>query len=188
MTSSLKVNSILHPSSGRVEYRGLPGGNICNVSTITYATPTSITAYGSPSNATYFGGSFTKKYSHTSLAVECLVFGQGPYSGNCGTGLVLDHNVSSKESWDYGVSYGYDNSWQPYQIMICQGHAFFSTYAVTGAQIEAGTHTMHFGIRVKRSDQGTNRPFNVLSPNASSTGDGRVHQTISTIVIREIGL
>lgn len=188
MTSSLKVNSILHPSSGRVEYRGLPGGNICNVTTIRYSTPTSITAYGSPSNATYFGGNFTKKYSHTALAVECVVFGQGPYSGNCGTGLVLDHGVSGKETWDYGTSYTYDNQWQPYQIMCVQGHAHFTNYNITGGRIEAGTHTMHFGIRVKRSDQGNNRPFNVLSPNASSTSDSRVRQTISTIVIREIGL
>lgn len=188
MTSSLKVNSILHPSSGTVEYRGLPAGNIVNVTTISNSTATSISAVGSPSRVAIFGGSFTKKYSHTHLAVECLVFGNGPYSGNCGTALVLDYDVSAKESWDYGVSYTYDNNWQPYQIMCCQGHSYFTQYHITGAQIEAGSHTMHFGFRIKRSDQGTNRPFNTLNPNASVTTDSRVRQMVSTIVVREIGL
>jgi hypothetical protein len=188
MTSILKVNSILHPSSGTVEYRGLPAGNIVNVTTLTHSTPTSVSVISAPAKATFFGGSFTKKYSHTHLAVECLAFGQGVYSGNCGTALVLDYNVSGKECWDYGVSYGYDNSWQPYQIICCQGHSYFTQYHITGAQIEAGSHTMHFGMWVKRADQGGNRPFNNLSPNASTTSDSRVRQTVSSIVIREIGL
>jgi hypothetical protein len=190
MTSSLKINNILNPTGGAVQYRGLPEGNICNVTTMTWDRPIALTAFGSPAKITFFGGSFTKKYTHTALSVEVVVFGQGPYSGNCGTGLVLDYLQTStgKESWDYGTSYTYDNQWQPYQIITLYGHAYFSNHQINGQQIAAGEHTMHFGMYVKRSDQGTNRPFNNMSPNASTTSDGRVGQTISTIVIREIGL
>lgn len=188
MTALLKVNNILNPSGQPVQYRGLPEGNICAVTTIKWDREIALPAIAAPNKVTYFGGFFTKKYDHTALVVELTAFGQGPYSGNCGTALVLDYLQPSKESWDYGTSYTYDGQWQPYQIITCHGHAYFKHHQVTGKQIAAGEHTMHFGMWVKRSDQGTNRAFNNLSPNASSTTDGRVGQTISTIVIREIGL
>ena len=188
MTASLKVNNIVNPSGSAVTYRGLPAGNICNTTVIRWNREIAISTFAAPAKITYFGGFFTKKYKHTSLAVELVAMGQGPYSGNCGTAIVLDYLQTSKESWDYGTSYTYDNQWQPYQIINLQGYAYFSVHAPTGQQIDAGEHTMHFGAWVKRSDQGTNRPFNNLTPNASSTGDGRVGQTIATLIIREIGL
>lgn len=188
MTSSLKINNIANPSGGAVQYRGLPQGNVCAVTTIRWNREIALPTFSAGTKITFFGGFFTKKYDHTALVVEVVAFGQGPYSGNCGTSLVLDYLQPSKESWDYGTSYTYDNAWQPYQIMTLHGHAYFKTHAVTGKQIAAGEHTMHFGSWIKRTDQGTNRPFNNLSPNASSTTDARVAQTISTIVIREIGL
>jgi hypothetical protein len=188
MTAALKVNNILNTTGGSVQYRGLPTGNVCGVTVLSWNREIAVPAIAAPNKVTYFGGLFTKKYKHTSLAVELVAFGQGPYSGNCGTALVLDYLQPTQESWDYGTSFTYDNQWQPYQIINLQGYAYFTHHHPTGKQIAAGEHTMHFGMWVKRSDQGTNRPFNNLSPNASSTGDARVAQTISRIIIREIGL
>jgi hypothetical protein len=186
MTSVLNVNTITNPS-GRVEYRGLPAGNVCNVSHIRNSTRTSLgTISGSNQKTTYFGGTFTKKYNHTILVAEVNAFGNGVYSGNCGTALVLDYGVSGKESWDFGVAYSYDNNWQPYQVIILSGMCYFMHYENNSRPIEAGSHTMHFGARVD-VDGGTNRPFNTLNPN-SSDNDSRNRQFVSSIIIREIGL
>ena len=189
MTSVLKVNSIT-ASSGTVDYQGLPTGNVIGVYTISHSTSTSIsTVQSGPTSGKVirFSGSFTKKYDHTSLIVEATVYGNGPYSGNAGTAFCLDYGVSGKESWHYGTSYRYDNQWQPYQIICVQGQAYFTNHHITGSQILAGTHTMGWGEWVKRSDQSTNRPFNTLSPNGSSSSDARNHQFVSMLVIKEIG-
>ncbi len=188
MTAALKVNNILNTTGGSVQYRGLPTGNICNVTVLSWNREIAIPTFSGGTKITFFGGMFTKKYKHTSLAVELVAFGQGVYSGNCGTGIVLDYLHPTKECWDYGTSYTYDGQWQPYQVISVQGYAHFTHHKLTGQQIDAGEHTMHFGSWIKRTDQGTNRPFNNLCPNASSTTDGRVAQTIARIIIREIGL
>lgn len=190
MTAALKVNNILNTTGGPVQYRGLPSGTVCGVSVIKWDRPIALSGTQSAgAKYTIFGGEFTKKYNHTSLAVELVAFGQGPHSGNCGTAIVLDYLHPTKECWDYGTSYTYDNQWQPSQIMSLQGYAYFVNYQLTGKQIEAGLHTMHFGLWVKRTDQGSpQKPFSNLSPNGSTVSDARAGQTISRLIIREIGL
>ena len=53
MTSSLKINNILNPSGAAVQYRGLPEGNICNVTTMTWERPIALTAFAAPAKVTY---------------------------------------------------------------------------------------------------------------------------------------
>ena len=173
MPGILKVNSIqLAPGSSVMTLNNMQPGFILSSTAIRNSTRTALSL---SSYSIIFSGSFTKLRADSTLIATCNVFGDGYNSGNCGVGMQID----SSANWDYGCHYQYDGSWSS----TAQTTTISGQCQWTG--ISAGSHTIGFGWKCANGSA-TDRPFQNVNPNSSTSAEPRNQQMVSTIIVYEI--